>query len=87
MPLRRQALVRQDLLDDSRTGRGTHGELATDEMAQVIDDGLVEVFCTLRQNEVKRANALTVQAKVLGEALRHAHLHPRLLVEEVSHRP
>lgn len=87
MPLSRQLVVRQDLLDDTASRRGTHGELATDQMAQVGRDGAAELLLGVAKDIVESADTLAVKTEVLGETLCHAHLQVRLLVEEVSHSP
>lgn len=87
MPLRSEFFVRQDLLDEVATRCGPHGVLAPDQMAQINDDGVAETLAALGQDVVEGTYALSVEPEVLGEALRNAHLHAGLLVEEVAHRP
>lgn len=86
VPLGRELLVRQDFLHDVAARCWTHGVLAADQMAQIVDDGVAEALAALGQDVVEGAYALSVEPEVLGEALRNAHLHAGLLVEEVTHR-
>lgn len=87
MPLRCKLRVCEDLLDDATPGRWAHRELASNEMAEVVDDGVAEVSGALVKDVVECADALAVEAKVLGETLRNAHFHLRFLVEDVAHGP
>lgn len=87
MPLSGQLVVRQNLLDDTASRRGTHGELATDQMAQVGNDSVAELLLGVAEDIVEGAHTLAVETEVLGETLRHTHLQVRLLVEEVPHGP
>lgn len=87
MPLRRKLTACEDLLDDATSGCWAHGELASNEVAEVVDDGVAEVLGALVKDIVECADTLTIEAKVLRETLRNAHFHLRFLVEDVTHGP
>lgn len=87
MPLRSKFRACKDLLDKTTPGCWAHGELASNEMAEVVDDGVADVLGALVKDIVECTDALAVEAKVLGETLRNAHFHLRFLVEDVAHGP
>jgi len=87
VPVGDQFLAVHNLLNDAASNARAHGELATDQVAKIVDDNITDGSSTAVKNVVIGTNTLAVKAEILGETLRHAHLHIGLIVEEVAHCP
>lgn len=87
MPLGGEFGVVEDFLDESAADAWAHGVFTTNEVTEVVDDAFPNLGRAGGHDEVKGAGALAIETEILGEALRNADLHVRLVVEEIAHRP
>lgn len=60
VPLGCKLVAGEDLLDDAAAGSGAHGELATDEMAEVVHDNVTDTGGAAVGAVVERTDTLTV---------------------------
>lgn len=87
MPLVGEFLIVENLLDNAATDPRTHRVLPADKVAEVDDDALLQFVRRVIQDIVERTETLAVKSEVLGEALRNARLHVRLVVEYIADCP
>lgn len=87
MPIGNQLRAVHNLLNDTASNTRAHGELATDQVAEVVNDNVTDGSRLAVKHVVVGTNTLAVKAEVLGETLSNTHFHIGLVVEEIANRP